>query len=47
LIQKCMENWMENRASFNIAHPLSTTRQAGQILVIEEERITGLGSYAQ
>jgi len=47
LIQKGMENLLENCTSFIIAHRLSTIKRADRILVIEEGRITESGSHAE
>lgn len=47
LIQKGMENLMRGRTSFIIAHRLSTIRRADRIVVIENGRITEMGSHAQ
>ncbi|HMR67117.1 MAG TPA: ABC transporter ATP-binding protein [Anaerolineae bacterium] len=45
LIQRGMESLMEGRTSFVIAHRLSTIRRADRILVIENGRITEMGSH--
>jgi ATP-binding cassette subfamily B protein len=47
LIQKGMENLMQGRTSFVIAHRLSTIRRADRILVIEDGRITEMGTHAE
>jgi ATP-binding cassette subfamily B protein len=47
LIQKGMENLLENCTSFIIAHRLSTIKRADRILVIKEGRITESGSHAE
>ncbi len=47
LIQKGMENLMKDRTSFVIAHRLSTIRNADRILVIEEGRISEMGTHAE
>jgi ATP-binding cassette, subfamily B, bacterial len=47
LIQKGMENLMHGRTSFIIAHRLSTIRRADRILVIENGRITEMGSHTE
>jgi ATP-binding cassette subfamily B protein len=47
LIQKGMENLMKGRTSFIIAHRLSTIRRADRILVIENGRITEMGTHAE
>jgi ATP-binding cassette subfamily B protein len=45
LIQKGMEALMEGRTSFIIAHRLSTIRRADKIVVIDQGRITEMGSH--
>ena len=47
LIQKGMENMMNDRTSLVIAHRLSTIRKADRILVIENGRIAEMGSHAE
>ncbi len=47
LIQQGMETLMTGRTSFIIAHRLSTIKKADRILVIEEGRITEMGSHAE
>jgi len=47
LIQIGMENLMKGRTSFVIAHRLSTIRRANRIVVIENGRITEMGTHAQ
>ena len=47
LIQKGMENLMQGRTSFVIAHRLSTIRRADRIVVIENGRITEMGTHAE
>lgn len=47
LIQKGMEHLMKSRTSFIIAHRLSTIRKANRILVIENGRISEMGSHAE
>lgn len=44
-IQQGMETLMQGRTSFIIAHRLSTIKKADRILVIEEGRITEMGSH--
>ena len=44
-IQIALLNLMENRTSFVIAHRLSTVRDADQILVIQDGRITERGTH--
>jgi ATP-binding cassette subfamily B protein len=46
LIQKGMETLMQGRTSFIIAHRLSTIKRADRILVIENGRISEMGSHA-
>jgi ATP-binding cassette subfamily B protein len=47
LIQQGMETLMEGRTSFIIAHRLSTIKKADRILVIEEGRITEMGTHTE
>jgi ATP-binding cassette subfamily B protein len=47
LIQKGMENLMRDRTSFVIAHRLSTIRRADRIVVIENGRITEMGTHSE
>ena len=47
LIQQGMEVLMEGRTSFVIAHRLSTIRNANRILVIENGRISEMGSHSE
>jgi ATP-binding cassette, subfamily B, bacterial len=47
LIQRGMENLMQGRTSFIIAHRLSTIKRANRIIVIEDGRITEIGSHAE
>jgi ATP-binding cassette subfamily B protein len=42
-----MENLMRGRTSFIIAHRLSTIKRANRILVIEDGRITEMGTHAE
>jgi ATP-binding cassette subfamily B protein len=42
-----MEALMAGRTSFIIAHRLSTIRRANRIVVIEEGRITEMGTHAE
>ncbi len=44
-IQTALINLMENRTSFVIAHRLSTVREADQILVIQDGRISERGTH--
>jgi ATP-binding cassette subfamily B protein len=47
LIQRGMEALMRDRTSFIIAHRLSTIKRADRILVIEDGRITEMGTHAE
>ncbi len=47
LIQRGMEALMAGRTSFVIAHRLSTIRRADRIVVIEQGRITEMGTHAE
>ncbi|MBX3063102.1 MAG: ABC transporter ATP-binding protein [Anaerolineae bacterium] len=47
LIQRGMESLMKDRTSFIIAHRLSTIKRADRILVIEDGRISEMGSHAE
>jgi ATP-binding cassette subfamily B protein len=47
LIQKGMENLMLDRTSFIIAHRLSTIKRASRIIVIEDGRITEMGTHVE
>jgi ATP-binding cassette subfamily B protein len=47
LIQHGMENLMQGRTSFIIAHRLSTIKRANRILVVEDGRITEMGTHAE
>lgn len=47
LIQQGMETLMQGRTSFIIAHRLSTIKKADRILVIENGRITEMGTHNQ
>jgi ATP-binding cassette subfamily B protein len=47
LIQQGMETLMKGCTSFIIAHRLSTIKRADRILVIENGRITEMGSHAE
>lgn len=47
LIQRGMENLMKGRTSFIIAHRLSTIKRASRIVVVEDGRITEIGSHAE
>lgn len=45
LIQEALENVLENRTTFIIAHRLSTVTKASQIIVIRDGRIVEKGSH--
>ncbi len=47
LIQRGMENLMQGRTSFIIAHRLSTIKRASRILVVEDGRITEMGTHTE
>jgi ATP-binding cassette subfamily B protein len=47
LIQRGMEALMKGRTSFVVAHRLSTIRRADRILVIEDGRISEMGSHKE
>jgi len=47
LIQKAMDNLMQNRTSFIIAHRLSTIRNADSILVMKDGDIVEQGSHLE
>ena len=47
LIQRGMEHLMKGCTSFIIAHRLSTIRRANRILVIENGKITEMGTHAE
>ncbi|MFQ5612123.1 MAG: ABC transporter ATP-binding protein [Anaerolineae bacterium] len=47
LIQQGMETLMAGRTSFIIAHRLSTIKRADRILVIEDGRISEMGTHAE
>jgi ATP-binding cassette subfamily B protein len=47
LIQRGMENLMQGRTSFIIAHRLSTIKKASRIIVVEEGRITEMGTHSE
>ena len=47
IIQRAMDQLMQNRTSFVIAHRLSTIRSADRILVIEDGRIAEQGSHRE
>lgn len=45
IVQKAMDNLMQNRTVFIIAHRLSTIKNADRIAVINEGRLTELGTH--
>ena len=47
LIQQAMERLMKNRTSFIIAHRLSTIQSADIILVMEQGRLSEMGTHAE
>ncbi|MFA6961366.1 MAG: ABC transporter ATP-binding protein [Opitutaceae bacterium] len=47
LIQQAMERLMKNRTSFIIAHRLSTIQNADIILVMDQGRLSEMGTHAQ
>lgn len=47
LVQKALENLMENRTTFVIAHRLSTVRRADRIIVLDEGRIIEEGRHEE
>jgi ATP-binding cassette subfamily B protein len=47
LIQEALDNLMEGRTTFVIAHRLSTVRRADMILVMDKGRIVQKGSHAE
>lgn len=47
LIQHGMENLMLGRTSFIIAHRLSTIKRASRIIVVEDGRITEMGTHGE
>ena len=47
LIQRGMAALMQGRTSFIIAHRLSTIRRADKILVIDDGKITEMGTHAE
>jgi subfamily B ATP-binding cassette protein MsbA len=47
LVQAALGNLMERRTVFVIAHRLSTVRRATRICVLEEGRITAMGTYEE
>jgi subfamily B ATP-binding cassette protein MsbA len=47
LVQTALANLMQGRTVFVIAHRLSTVRRASRIAVLEEGRITAIGTYEE
>ena len=47
LVQSALQNLMQNRTSFVIAHRLSTVRSADRIIVMESGTITDIGSHQE
>ena len=47
LVQQALQNLMEHRTVFVIAHRLSTIRRADRIVVLEDGRITDIGSHEE
>ena len=47
LIQRGMENLMQGRTSFIVAHRLSTIKRSNRIIVVEDGRITEMGTHAE
>ncbi len=47
LVQKALENLMQNRTSIVIAHRLSTVRKADKIVVMERGKIVETGTHAE
>jgi subfamily B ATP-binding cassette protein MsbA len=47
LVQAALGNLMQHRTVFVIAHRLSTVRRATRICVLEEGRITAMGTYEE
>ncbi|HVH85550.1 MAG TPA: ABC transporter ATP-binding protein, partial [Terriglobales bacterium] len=45
LVQSALQNLMQNRTAFVIAHRLSTVRRADRIIVMEHGRISDIGSH--
>jgi ATP-binding cassette subfamily B multidrug efflux pump len=45
LIQRALDDLLKGRTSFVIAHRLSTVRNAGQVIVLEEGRIVERGTH--
>lgn len=47
MVQKALENLMENRTTFVIAHRISTVRRATRILVLDQRRIIESGTHEE
>jgi ABC-type multidrug transport system fused ATPase/permease subunit len=47
LVQEALENLMEGRTSFVIAHRLSTVRSADKIVVIDKGTVSEMGTHQQ
>ena len=47
IVQKAMENLMQNRTVFIIAHRLSTIKNANRIAVINEGELVELGTHEE
>ena len=47
LVQKALENLMQNRTSVVIAHRLSTVRKADKIVVMEKGEIIETGTHQE
>ena len=47
LVQEALENLMEGRTSFVIAHRLSTVRSADKIVVIDKGMVSEMGTHQQ
>jgi len=47
LIQEALEEFMQGRTTFIIAHRLSTVERADRIVVLEGGRIAGVGTHAE
>ncbi|MRR10811.1 ABC transporter ATP-binding protein, partial [bacterium] len=47
LTQQALERLMAGRTTFIVAHRLSTIRNAGRIVVLEDGRIAEIGTHAE